>query len=60
MSFGEPQENISIATYQDHRMAMSFAPFCLMKELHIEEEDVVEKSYPMFWEDLKIILNEIK
>ena len=58
ISFGEPQENISIATYQDHRMAMSFAPFCLMKELHIEEEDVVEKSYPMFWEDLKIILNE--
>jgi len=58
ISFGEPQENISIATYQDHRMAMSFAPFCLIKELHIEEEDVVEKSYPMFWEDLKIILNE--
>ncbi|MGI9653369.1 3-phosphoshikimate 1-carboxyvinyltransferase [Chryseobacterium sp. RLHN22] len=58
IGFNDPQENISIATYQDHRMAMSFAPFCLMKELHIEEEDVVEKSYPMFWEDLKIILNE--
>ncbi|KQT28502.1 3-phosphoshikimate 1-carboxyvinyltransferase [Chryseobacterium sp. Leaf405] len=58
ISFGEPQENISIRTYQDHRMAMSFAPFCLIKELNIEEEDVVEKSYPMFWEDLKIILTK--
>lgn len=54
--FGEPQSNISIKTYQDHRMAMSFAPFCLIKELNIEEEDVVEKSYPMFWKDLSHIL----
>lgn len=56
ISFGEPEENISIKTYQDHRMAMSFAPFCLMRELNIEEEDVVEKSYPMFWKDLSSIL----
>ncbi|TLX25690.1 3-phosphoshikimate 1-carboxyvinyltransferase [Chryseobacterium indologenes] len=56
ISFGEPQDNISIRTYQDHRMAMSFAPFCLIKELNIEEEDVVEKSYPMFWRDLAGIL----
>ncbi|GEN74170.1 3-phosphoshikimate 1-carboxyvinyltransferase [Chryseobacterium lathyri] len=56
VSFGEPEENISIATYQDHRMAMSFAPFCLIKELTIEEEDVVEKSYPMFWKDLNDIM----
>ncbi len=56
VSFGEPQENISIKTYQDHRMAMSFAPFCLIKELNIEDEEVVEKSYPMFWEDLEKIL----
>ncbi|MGD1319365.1 3-phosphoshikimate 1-carboxyvinyltransferase [Chryseobacterium sp. 2R14A] len=56
ISFNDPQENISIATYQDHRMAMSFAPFCLIKELDIEDENVVEKSYPMFWEDLKTIL----
>ncbi|MGH1519597.1 3-phosphoshikimate 1-carboxyvinyltransferase [Chryseobacterium sp. JK1] len=57
--FGEPEENISIKTYQDHRMAMSFAPFCLIKELNIEEEDVVEKSYPMFWEDLESILTPL-
>ncbi len=55
ISFNEPEENIIIKTYQDHRMAMSFAPFCLIKELQIEDEDVVEKSYPMFWEDLSSI-----
>ncbi|WP_395971841.1 3-phosphoshikimate 1-carboxyvinyltransferase [Chryseobacterium cucumeris] len=55
-SFGEAQDPISIKTYQDHRMAMSFAPFCLIKELNIEDEDVVEKSYPMFWKDLESIL----
>lgn len=58
ISFNEAQENISIKTYQDHRMAMSFAPFCLIKELNIEDENVVEKSYPMFWEDLKILLEK--
>ncbi|MPS66503.1 MAG: 3-phosphoshikimate 1-carboxyvinyltransferase [Chryseobacterium sp.] len=56
LSFKEAEENISIKTYQDHRMAMSFAPFCLIKELNIEDENVVEKSYPMFWEDLSMIL----
>lgn len=49
--FIEPEENISIATYNDHRMAMAFAPFALIKELNIENEDVVEKSYPEFWVD---------
>jgi 3-phosphoshikimate 1-carboxyvinyltransferase len=58
ISFNEAEENISIKTYQDHRMAMSFAPLCLIKELNIEDENVVEKSYPMFWEDLKILLSE--
>ncbi|MFL9834834.1 3-phosphoshikimate 1-carboxyvinyltransferase [Chryseobacterium terrae] len=56
ISFNEPEDNISIKTYQDHRMAMSFAPFCLIKELNIEDENVVEKSYPMFWEDLENLL----
>jgi 3-phosphoshikimate 1-carboxyvinyltransferase len=58
ISFNEAEDNISIKTYQDHRMAMSFAPFCLIKELNIEDENVVEKSYPMFWEDLKILLEK--
>lgn len=56
ISFNEPEENITIKTYQDHRMAMAFAPFCLIKELSIEDENVVEKSYPMFWEDLSKLL----
>jgi len=56
-AFKDAEENISIKTFQDHRMAMSFAPFCLIKELNIEDENVVEKSYPLFWEDLGTILN---
>lgn len=56
VSFGEPEDSISIKTYQDHRMAMSFAPFCLIGELNIEDEDVVEKSYPMFWNDLADVM----
>ena len=42
VKYFEPNENISIATYNDHRMAMSFAPYCLVKEINIENEDVVE------------------
>lgn len=56
VKFFEPNDNISIATYNDHRMAMSFAPYCLVKEINIENEDVVEKSYPDFWKDLKKII----
>lgn len=51
LAFFEPKDVISISTYNDHRMAMSFAPFALIKELNIENEDVVEKSYPDFWKD---------
>lgn len=58
LGFNEPQEDISIRTYQDHRMAMSFAPFCLVQELNIEDEGVVEKSYPAFWTDLNSLLTE--
>jgi 3-phosphoshikimate 1-carboxyvinyltransferase len=47
------KENISIKTYQDHRMAMAFAPLALRTNLIIEESEVVSKSYPTFWDDLK-------
>ncbi len=40
-------------TYEDHRMAMAFAPLAMLGEIRIEEPGVVEKSYPAFWEDLK-------
>ena len=43
-----------VDTYNDHRMAMSFAPLCLkFGELQINNSEVVSKSYPNFWEDLK-------
>lgn len=46
-------EAITIATYEDHRMAMAFAPLALVfEQVDIEEPHVVEKSYPMYWEHL--------
>lgn len=45
--------NQSVATYKDHRMAMAFAPLALLGNITIESPEVVEKSYPHFWEDLK-------
>ena len=47
------KENCSIPTYNDHRMAMAFAPLALKIPLQIEASDVVSKSYPDFWEDMK-------
>ncbi|NEW80543.1 MAG: 3-phosphoshikimate 1-carboxyvinyltransferase, partial [Gelidibacter sp.] len=44
-------ENISIATYDDHRMAMAFAPLAVKVAIKIENASVVSKSYPNFWED---------
>jgi len=53
----EPETTISIATYEDHRMAMAFAPAALITALTIEEPQVVSKSYPTFWEDIAKIQN---
>lgn len=47
--------NVSIATYNDHRMAMAFAPLALKVPIIIENAEVVSKSYPDFWKDLKEI-----
>ncbi|RPG54839.1 MAG: 3-phosphoshikimate 1-carboxyvinyltransferase [Flavobacteriales bacterium] len=47
------KKNITINTYQDHRMAMSFAPLSLKVPIFIENPNVVVKSYPKFWDDLK-------
>jgi len=52
-------EGCSIPTYNDHRMAMAFAPLSLKIPLEIEEAEVVSKSYPSFWEDLKQLNFEI-
>ena len=47
----EFRKNITINTYQDHRMAMSFAPLALIIPIFIENPSVVVKSYPHFWND---------
>ncbi|SDK24631.1 3-phosphoshikimate 1-carboxyvinyltransferase [Catalinimonas alkaloidigena] len=46
-------ELTTIHTYDDHRMAMAFAPLALRQPLRIEDPDVVNKSYPSFWQDLE-------
>lgn len=51
--------NQTIATYNDHRMAMAFAPLALKTNINIENAEVVSKSYPDFWNDLKKLGFEI-
>src|SRR5690606_37962983 len=46
-------EGQQLHTYEDHRMAMAFAPLALLGKVSIEEPSVVNKSYPDFWKDLK-------
>jgi 3-phosphoshikimate 1-carboxyvinyltransferase len=52
------EQILSIQTYQDHRMAMSFSPLALLGPLQIEQPDVVKKSYPSFWQDLDQLFHE--
>ena len=47
--------NISIDTYNDHRMAMAFAPLALKVPIIINDVQVVEKSFPDFWEQFESI-----
>ncbi len=47
-------ENIEIETYDDHRMAMAFAPIAINEPLSIKDPMVVTKSYPGFWDDLNL------
>ncbi|WP_298072967.1 3-phosphoshikimate 1-carboxyvinyltransferase [uncultured Bacteroides sp.] len=47
-------EQPGIDTYEDHRMAMAFAPVCLVRPaIRINEPQVVSKSYPSYWNDLQ-------
>ena len=52
---GTPPDNlITIDTYDDHRMAMAFAPVSLLRTgIAINNPEVVSKSYPQFWEDME-------
>ena len=47
------KSEVAIATYNDHRMAMAFAPLALRTSFKVNDAEVVSKSYPDFWEDLK-------
>ena len=50
----EPAEQPTIDTYEDHRMAMSFAPLAIkLGKIRINNPEVVSKSYPHYWEDLR-------
>jgi len=49
------KHDVEIDTYNDHRMAMAFAPLALKNNIKIKNEKVVTKSYPDFWEDLQSI-----
>ncbi|WP_378185528.1 3-phosphoshikimate 1-carboxyvinyltransferase [Aquimarina sp. W85] len=52
-SLNQLQPNVSIDTYNDHRMALAFAPLALLTTITINDATVVSKSYPDFWSDLK-------
>jgi len=53
------QGDVTIKTYQDHRMAMAFAPMALRVPIVFEDAEVVNKSYPDYWNDLKSLGFEI-
>ncbi len=52
-------KRVTIDTYNDHRMALAFAPLCLKTELIINDADVVSKSYGDFYRDLKAVNADI-
>ncbi len=55
----EINQNISIKTYNDHRMAMAFAPLALKVPIKILNAEVVTKSYQNFWDDMQQIGIEV-
>ena len=48
--------DVLVKTFDDHRMAMAFAPLLLKTDLEIEDANVVSKSYPDFWTDIKKLM----
>lgn len=50
---------INFETYEDHRMAMALAPVCMKYDIIINEPEVVVKSYPEYWDHLKVAGIEI-
>jgi 3-phosphoshikimate 1-carboxyvinyltransferase len=56
-SVGNWTETPTFETYDDHRMAMAFAPLAMISDVIIVEPGVVAKSYPSYWEDLGKIVS---
>jgi 3-phosphoshikimate 1-carboxyvinyltransferase len=48
-------KHIEIETYHDHRMAMGLAPLATIMDVTIKAPDVVNKSYPGYWEDMRAV-----
>lgn len=59
VNFGQADAHIQVETYNDHRMAMAFAPAALLYDLEILDDQVVEKSYPEFWTDFKKVTEQL-
>ena len=60
--FNLPATPVAVATYNDHRMAMAFAPLAIKTPVIINDAGVVSKSYPTFWDDMKalgFVVNEL-
>lgn len=53
-------QSASFHTYEDHRMAMAFAPLATLMDVEIQDPSVVRKSYPNFWNDMKSVGFEIE
>jgi len=53
--FEPSNEVIEVETYEDHRMAMAFAPLLTHQSIKIKDPSVVNKSYPSFWEHVELV-----
>ena len=54
----EINANISVAIYEDHRMAMAFAPLSVRVPIQIQDAGVVSKSYKNFWQDFDSVFTD--
>jgi 3-phosphoshikimate 1-carboxyvinyltransferase len=53
--FNPPAEAVAVDTYNDHRMAMAFAPLAIKTPVIINDSGVVSKSFPTYWDDLQVL-----
>lgn len=57
---GQLPQHAFFNTYKDHRMAMAFAPLATLMDVEIENPSVVRKSYPKFWDDLRLLNFDVR